>query len=428
LVAKFLSYRKAPNAEAADKVLRLYNSAGFDPKQWTGLLNELARKKQATWAMLVLNWMSRNGAEPNIFHYTCVISSCEKARQWEKALALLQEVKKRKGIEPDEYTYSAAISACEKGGQWEQALALLEEVKERQGIEPNEYTYSAVISACEKGGQWEQALALLAEVKGRQGIEPNEYTYSAAISACEKGGQWEQALTLLEEVKKRQGIEPDVITYNAAISACEKGGQWGQALALLAEVKEREGIEPDVRTYSAAISACEKGGQWEQALALLEEVKERQGIEPDEYTYNATLDAVSGQLLLARTLYLEAVNLKIYQPPNDRTAQLWKFDLHDHSEGAAITAARWWIETEVIPWHFGEDASPDVSLELITGYGKTRQVWRKGELSGGDIKVAVMELLVDMEVPIDETDQNPGRLAIDRSRWRPQEEPTSSTE
>jgi pentatricopeptide repeat protein len=284
LVAKFLSYRKAPNAEAADKAIRLCNSAGFNPKQWTVLLNELARKKQATWAMLVLDWMACNGAEPNVIHYNCVISSCEKAGQWEKALALLQEVKVRKGIEPDEYTYNAAISACEKGGQWEQALALLAEVKERQGIEP------------------------------------------------------------------------------------------------------------------------------------------------DEITYNATLDAVSGQFLLARTLYLEAVDLKIYQPPNDRTAQLWKFDLHDHSEGAAITAARWWIETEVTPWHFGDDTSPDVSLELITGYGKTREVWRKGELSGGDIKAAVMELLVDMEVPIDKTNRNPGRLAIDRSRWHPQEEPTSSTE
>jgi hypothetical protein len=120
--------------------------------------------------------------------------------------------------------------------------------------------------------------------------------------------------------------------------------------------------------------------------------------------------------------------LKIYQPPNDRTAQLWKFDLHEHSEGAAITAARWWIETEVMPWHFGEDTSPDVSLELVTGYGKSRKVWKTGELSGGDIKAAVTELLVDMEVPIDETNRNPGRLAIDRSRWRQQEEAARSTE
>ena len=65
------------------------------------LLNELARKKQATWAILVLDWMACNGAEPDAIHYNCVISSCEKAGQWEKALALLEEVK-RAGLHPDQ--------------------------------------------------------------------------------------------------------------------------------------------------------------------------------------------------------------------------------------------------------------------------------------------------------------------------------------
>jgi pentatricopeptide repeat protein len=395
-VNRLISYRKPPNAGAADTVLR--NNTVFAPQQWTALLNGLAKKKQTRWAVLVLEWMACNGAEPNVFHYSCVISACEKGRQWKKALALLEEVKERKGIEPDVKMYNPAISACEKGGQWEKALALLEEVKEREGI------------------------------------EPTVYTYSAAISACEKGGQWEKALALLEEVKERKGIEPDVYTYSAAISACEKGGQWEKALALLEEVKERKGVEPNVKTYTAAISACEKGGQWEKALALLEEVKERKGIEPTVYTYSAALNAVSDQPVIARQLYLEAAGSNIYPPPSKRTETLWEFDLHEHSEGAAATAAYWWIETQVMPWHFGEDKSPiitgyakhgDVSLELITGHGKSRQVWRKGDLSGGDVKAAVTELLLDMEVPIDETNTNLGRLVIDRSRWVKEEAASS---
>jgi pentatricopeptide repeat protein len=351
---KLMSYRKAPNAGAADKVLR--NRAAFGPRQWTSLLNELAKKKQARWALLVLDWMACNGAEPNIIHYNCVISACEKEGQWKKALALLDEVKEREGIEPDVRTYSAAISACEKGGQWEQALVLLDEVKEREGIDPNVLTYSAAISACAKGGQWEQALALLEEAKNREGIKPNEITYNAAISACAKGGQWEQALALLEEAKNREGIKPNEITYSAA------------------------------------------------------------------------LDAVRDQPLMARALYLEALDLRIYRPPSSRTTKLWKFDLHEHSEGAAITAARWWIETKVIPWHFGEGASAGVSLGLVTGYGKSRQAWKTGELSGGDVKAAVTELLLDMEVPIDETNRNPGSLVIDRTRWRQHEKATRITE
>ena len=61
------------------------------------------------------------------------------------------------GAYPDEISYSAAISACEKGKQWEEALRLLQQMTCR-ALTPNEISYNAAISACEKGKQWEEAL------------------------------------------------------------------------------------------------------------------------------------------------------------------------------------------------------------------------------------------------------------------------------
>ena len=48
--------------------------------------------------------------------------------EWKSAVELLRSSKSKYGVEPNVYTYNAAISACEKGRQWERALELLEEM------------------------------------------------------------------------------------------------------------------------------------------------------------------------------------------------------------------------------------------------------------------------------------------------------------
>ena len=50
----------------------------------------------------------------------------------------------------NEISYNAAISACEKGKQWEEALRLLQQMTCRT-LTPDEISYNAAINACEKG-------------------------------------------------------------------------------------------------------------------------------------------------------------------------------------------------------------------------------------------------------------------------------------
>ena len=56
----------------------------------------------------------------------------------------------RKGLEPGLITYSTAISACEKGKQPDKALKLLEDML-RKGLKPDMITQSAATTVCEKG-------------------------------------------------------------------------------------------------------------------------------------------------------------------------------------------------------------------------------------------------------------------------------------
>lgn len=56
-------------------------------------------------------------------------TACAKAKNWRKALGLLNEMEEN-GIMPNAITYSVAINACGNGGQWEKALALLDKVSQ----------------------------------------------------------------------------------------------------------------------------------------------------------------------------------------------------------------------------------------------------------------------------------------------------------
>jgi pentatricopeptide repeat domain-containing protein 1 len=56
-----------------------------------------------------------------------MISVCEKVRDYNKALRLLDEMNQKK-VAKNEVTFSSAISACEKCGQWRTALDLLDQM------------------------------------------------------------------------------------------------------------------------------------------------------------------------------------------------------------------------------------------------------------------------------------------------------------
>ena len=66
----------------------------------------------------------------------------------------------QRALKPDVISYNAAMSACDKGRQWQRALEVMEGMPQR-ALKPDVIGYSAAISACDKGGQWQRALDCL---------------------------------------------------------------------------------------------------------------------------------------------------------------------------------------------------------------------------------------------------------------------------
>ena len=428
------------------------------------LLRSLAEKRPE-WIVSAVE-IATNHFQLRESDYTVAISSCGKARLWQHACGLWEEMPRRK-VQSSVISYSAAISACEKSGKWEHALQLFEGLV-RSRVNGDAISYNACISACEKGGQWQKSLFLFADMR-RVDVKQDVYSFSATISACEKGGQWQLALSLFQNMFSVKVI-PGVISYSAAISACEKSGQWQHALRLFQDMPNAE-VSPNVISYSATIGACEKGGQWQEALRLFEampRVKIRPNaisfsaaisackrsnngwqqalhlfstmpqakVEPNIINYNAVLsacergDAWQQALSLLETmphsriepdtvtynsiLDCRSISTKmlgqIFQEALPALLsrlppiQAQHLDLHGLSEGSARLMLHWWLSTVVVRRLRCESA---LSCVIVTGYGKSRQCWHES-----DLQAATMDTLQSLKLNAAVLPENRGRIRV----------------
>eukprot|EP00435_Cladocopium_sp_Y103_P037431 s345_g9.t3 len=134
--------------------------------------------------------------------------------------------------EKEGIVYNACISACEKAGQWQHALALFQEM-EGCRIPRTSITYNATISACEKGHEWERALRFVAEMEIFD-VERCAITYNACIAACDEAGQWQHALLLLGDMSRNQAWLLTKLTAGscAPVSTFPSAAHVGDVLAV----------------------------------------------------------------------------------------------------------------------------------------------------------------------------------------------------
>lgn len=77
-------------------------------KAVTAIISNLARRRNLRIANAVWDWIDYIGIEKNTFHYNSMISACEKVRDYNKALRLLDEMKE-KNVAKNEVTYVVCV-------------------------------------------------------------------------------------------------------------------------------------------------------------------------------------------------------------------------------------------------------------------------------------------------------------------------------
>jgi len=104
---------------------------------------------------------------------------------WQCALSLLRRMREE-GLQPDAQILSSVVSACEAAGEWQRAIGVLQSLRSFSSFlggkptncedDPNLYCLNAAISACTKGGAWLEAVQLYEHTRTSSAVRPNFVT------------------------------------------------------------------------------------------------------------------------------------------------------------------------------------------------------------------------------------------------------------
>ncbi len=125
---------------------------------------------------------------------------------WEVAISLFRRMKEDR-LEPSIQTYSSVISACEAAGQWQRAIGILGSMNRETTATANLFCFNAALAACEKGNAWLEAVELY-ERMSAVGLKPNFVTLNSVLIALEKGDQRELAESIYKQALKDKVLSP----------------------------------------------------------------------------------------------------------------------------------------------------------------------------------------------------------------------------
>lgn len=121
---------------------------------------------------------------PNSGIYIKLIVMLGKCKQPEKAQTLFQAMIDE-GCIVDHEAYTALLSAYSRSGLFDKAFAILEQMKVTSGCQPDVFTYSILLKSCLQVYEFGKVQFLLSDMAA-QGIKANTITYNTLIDAYGK--------------------------------------------------------------------------------------------------------------------------------------------------------------------------------------------------------------------------------------------------
>lgn len=198
------------------------------------ILNSFVQSGQMHRVPELLADMEASGprAIPNITTFSTLIKGHCQSGNVAKGFEIFDFLRRNTDIKPNEVTYCILLDGCAKQRNFDQAIALLEDLF-KDDISPSNYTLSIAIKVFGLAGRLADAFALLEEMPKAYGFHPNIQVITCLVQACVHSRKMGQAFSLYNRVVENDMVEVDQRLYTTLARGCLKLGMIGQAAITL---------------------------------------------------------------------------------------------------------------------------------------------------------------------------------------------------
>lgn len=257
------------------------------------LLHACVRCSDIQRVDIVYQEMRNNGISLNVVIYTTLIKAFSKARKFEEAYGVYNNLLNDEKVEVNIIAHNAMLDCCVENRRYKELNEIYEQIKEnyfnddkKDAPEPDLITYSTVIKGAAKDGDMTKVFNIYSFLKDNN-MKLDEVVYNSILDGCAKQRLLDKAIEIYQDMIENN-IQRSNVTYSILIKLYANSKMDQKALSLLEEMKANN-IKPGMIVYTCLIQTCLKTSKFEVAINLFEEMKAN-NIKPDHVLYNTIVD------------------------------------------------------------------------------------------------------------------------------------------
>ncbi|XP_024988915.1 pentatricopeptide repeat-containing protein At5g18475 [Cynara cardunculus var. scolymus] len=206
-------------------------------------------------AVKIMDFMRKNGCNPNIFNYSTLMNGFCKEGNVQEAKRVFNEMIGA-GLHPDKVGFTTLINCLCRAGKVDEAMEFLKEM-EKQNCKGDTITFNIILVGLCKEDRTYEALEMLERLP-YEGVYLDKSSYRIVLNSLCKLGDLQKTTELLGVMLSR-GFVPHFATSNELlVSLCEAGMAADADMVLMGLVQMRFNPEPRVWSYLIEIMCRER--------------------------------------------------------------------------------------------------------------------------------------------------------------------------